>query len=98
MSNRLIRDDDDVQPASPPAAPDIRRMIDDSVPKPRTGGPYPGRRKVTAHIDRQLFLWLKSMSAQTDKPMILLMEEALTEYVQRWQASRKFAAGQAEQG
>jgi len=89
--NRLIRDDDD---ALPPAAESaVQSMAKAAAEQPvnkRQGGPYPGRRQVTAHIPRQLFLWLKAISAQTDKPMILLMEEALNEYVQRHAAQKKF--------
>lgn len=89
-NNRLIHEDDD---ALPPAAEGaVRGMAKAaSEPQPAKGrGPYPGRRQVTAHIPRQLFLWLKAISAQTDKPMILLMEEALNEYVQRHAAQKKF--------
>ena len=95
--NRLIRDDDDA-PAAPvrSEAATPRQTTAKAAPeKPvdkRRGGPYPGRRQVTAHIDRQLFLWLKSISAQTDKPMIVLFEEALSEYVQRIAAQKKFGA------
>jgi len=53
-------------------------------------GAYPDKRQVTAYIDRQLFLWLKSISVQTDKPMIQLMEEALSQYVNTYAAQQKF--------
>lgn len=94
--NRLIHDDEDApSPAAPPEAPPRQAPAKVTAEKPvdkRQGGPYPGRRQVTAHIDRQLFLWLKSISAQTDKPMIVLFEEALSEYVQRIAAQKKFGA------
>lgn len=94
MSNRLIRDDDEATPAAraeqtppEPAAAPAR------APKRSfSGGAYPGRRQVTAHIPKDLFLWLKSISAQTDTPMVAIFEEALTQYVSRFAAQRKFGA------
>ncbi len=91
MSNRLIRDDDDEAPAAetvtqPPAPPAPTRAPKRSF----NGGAYPGRRQVTAHIPKDLFLWLKSISAQTDTPMVAIFEEALTQYVSRFAAQRKF--------
>lgn len=89
--NRLIRDDED-EALAPPESPKPQPLSREAT-KPvnkRRGGPYPGRRQVTAHIERELFLWLKAISAQTDKPMIQLMEEALREYVQRHAAQMKF--------
>lgn len=90
--NRLIVDDDDeaVVETAPPSRPAVKPS---ATRNPRRGegrGPYPGRRQVTAHIDRQLFLWLKSISAQTDKPMVELFEEALNAYVSSWSAQKKF--------
>lgn len=104
--NRLIADDDSdtdtdmpvgraVAEQSAPASGATPRRAQ-PAPEPaaaRKGkGPYPGRRQVTAHIDRQLFLWLKSISAQTDKPMVVLFEEALSAYVSSYAAAKKFGA------
>jgi hypothetical protein len=91
--NRLINDDDDDVP--PPAATPVSRQAVKPSPtrtprKLEGKGPYPGRRQVTAHIDRQLFLWLKSISAQTDKPMVEIFEEALNTYVSSFAAQKKF--------
>jgi len=102
--NRLISDDDDETPvASAPAAGGQSEVARAAAPTESEGqrkrkrssgqGPYPGRRQVTAHIDRQLFLWLKSISAQTDKPMVEIFEEALSAYVNSFAAQRKFGAG-----
>lgn len=55
-------------------------------------GPYPGRKQVTAHVDKKLFLWLKSISAQEDKPMVLIFEEALSAYVNTYAAQKKFGS------
>lgn len=95
--NRVIRDDDDgapIQPRSPVLesapvadAPLTRRR---RRPKPSGGGVYPGMRQVTAYVEPTLFKWLKSISAETDKPMVQIMEEALTAYVQSFAAGRKF--------
>ncbi len=92
--NRLIHDDDDaptaagattgVSAAAVPATESVARA------PAKSRAVYPGKRQVTAHIDRQLFLWLKSISAQSDRPMIVLFEEALSEYVQRFAAQKKF--------
>jgi hypothetical protein len=91
--NRLINDDDADAPAEA-AAPVSRHAVKASPTRnPRRSesrGPYPGRRQVTAHIDRQLFLWLKSISAQTDKPMVEIFEEALNAYVSSFAAQKKF--------
>lgn len=93
--NRLIVDDDDdvvptatAQPARPTAKPSPTRT-------PREGGrgPYPGRRQITAHVDRSLFLWIKSISAQTEKPMIEIFEDALSAYVASYAAQKKFGQG-----
>jgi hypothetical protein len=95
--NRVIRDDDDdapiqprtqaLEPAATSEAPLTRRR---RRPKPSGGGVYPGMRQVTAYVEPPLFKWLKSISAETDKPMVLIMEEALTAYVQSFAAGRKF--------
>ncbi len=91
--NRLINDDDAGAP-SEPVNPTARHAVKPSPtrnPRRLEGrGPYPGRRQVTAHIDRQLFLWLKSISAQTDKPMVEIFEEALNAYVSSFAAQKKF--------
>lgn len=60
--------------------------------RPRHGGPYPGKRQVTAYIDRALFLWLKSISAQTDLPMVEIFETALSDYVNQFKARQSFGA------
>lgn len=65
------------------------------TPRRRTGkGAYPGRRQVTAYVEDKLFLWLKSISAQHDKTMVEIFEEALTAYVNSYAAQRKFGGGQ----
>ncbi len=94
--NRVIRDEEPDAPAetstammmeaTAPAAPVRRRRR----PKPGGGGVYPGMRQVTAYVEPTLFKWLKSISAETDKPMVQIMEEALTAYVQSFAAGRKF--------
>jgi hypothetical protein len=89
--NRLIHEDDDALPAAAEGAVQgIAKAASEPRADRRRAGPYPGKRQVTAHIPRELFLWLKAISAQTDKPMIVLMEEALSEYVQRHAAQKKF--------
>lgn len=100
-ANRLISDDEDeIQPASAPqtarADPKHNAEPADRAEQGRrsTGkGPYPGRRQVTAHIDRQLFLWLKRISAESDKPMVEIFEDALSAYVNTYAAQRKFGGG-----
>jgi hypothetical protein len=90
-NNRLIHEDEDALPVVPETA--VQSMAKTLADPPVDNAKrkvYPGRRQVTAHIPRQLFLWLKAISAQTDKPMILIMEEALNEYVQRHAAQKKF--------
>lgn len=74
--------------APPPRAPEPARRPAHAGPLGK--GPYPGRKQVTAHIDRQLFLWLKSIAAQTDKPMVAIFEEALSAYVSSYAAHKKF--------
>jgi len=90
--NRLINDYDTDLPSEPvvsaPRAPAREAPL--RHPKIEGRGPYPGRRQVTAHIDRQLFLWLKSISAQTEKPMVELFTEALDAYVRSFAAKKKF--------
>lgn len=58
--------------------------------KPSMTGDYPGMRRVTGYVEPTLFRWLKSISAETDKPMIEIFEEALTAYVESYAAGRKF--------
>ncbi len=90
-NNRLIHDDEETLPAAAETA--VQGMAKAANERPLDNAKrkvYPGRRQVTAHIPRELFLWLKAISAQTDKPMILIMEEALNEYVQRHAAQKKF--------
>lgn len=101
--NRLIVDDEDAAPepvastapqttqgttqvVAPPATKARKRR------RPEGKGAYPDKRQVTAYVDRQLFLWLKSISAQTDKPMVELFEEALTQYVNTFAAQKKFTS------
>jgi hypothetical protein len=91
--NRLINDDDaeDAVETAPPVSRHAVKPSPTRNPRRVEGkGPYPGRRQVTAHIDRQLFLWLKSISAQTDKPMVEIFEEALNAYVSSFAAQKKF--------
>ena len=90
--NRLISDDvdDEVVETTIPARPSVKPSATRN-PRKRDGkGSYPGRRQVTAYIDRQLFLWLKSISAQTEKPMVEIFEEALSAYVTSFAAQKKF--------
>lgn len=88
--NRLIRDEEEAEQSV--AAP-VSPKSDPLPPSPRKRGrgPYPGKRQVTAHIDENLFKWLRSMSVQTDKPMVVMFEEALSAYVQRFAAGKKFS-------
>lgn len=95
--NRLIRDDPaDAEPPRTTAPAPAAAAADRPLPRlarPRAGGkggPYQNRRQVTAHIDKRLFLWLKSISAQTEKPMVELFEEALNAYVASYAAQTKF--------
>lgn len=99
QQNRLISDDDDAPPApeirSEPVASNTTQTVSATrAPRkrrmPEGKGAYPDKRQVTAYIDRQLFMWLKSISVQTDKPMIQLMEEALGQYVNTYAAQQKF--------
>lgn len=92
--NRLIVDDEPTPSASVAApmtvqteAQPIRRK---RRAKPSITGDYPGMRRVTGYVEPTLFRWLKSISAETDKPMIQIFEEALTDYVQSYAAGRKF--------
>jgi hypothetical protein len=93
--NRLIDDDDEheVAPVSAttlPPRPSVKASPT-RTPRSMTGrGPYPGRRQVTAHIDRNLFLGLKAISAQSEKPMVEIFEEALQAYVASVLAQKKF--------
>ena len=90
----LTREQDDGREHARPSTPYQARTsvpAEAGVDTERRGkGPYPNRRQVTAHIPRQLFLWLKSISAQTDKPMVEIFEEALTAYVNSFAAGKKF--------
>ena len=94
IGNRLISDDsDDTPPPSRTAMPATPSVKPSTTRSPRAAGgkgPYPGRRQVTAHIDRNLFLGLKAISAQTEKPMVELFEEALQAYVASVLAQKKF--------
>lgn len=95
MTNRLIREDDDApEEVRAPVAPVREALPPAPSPRKRGRGPYPGKRQVTAHIDENLFKWLRSMSVQTDKPMVVMFEEALTAYVQRFAAGKKFSGTQ----
>jgi hypothetical protein len=96
--NRLIFDDDtdsavvastaSATPTAPaPRAEEVARA-------PQRKKLYADQRKVTGYVDAQTFMWLKSIHAQTNKTMMAIMEEALTEYVQRYAAKQKFGAGQ----
>jgi hypothetical protein len=76
--------------ASPSPARRAREEEGPSRRRSQGQGPYPGRRQVTAHIDRQLFLWLKRISAETDKPMVEIFEEALSDFVNSYAAKLKF--------
>jgi hypothetical protein len=92
-SNRLISDDSEDIPTPRTAMPATPSVKPSPTRSPRTGegrGPYPGRRQVTAHIDRNLFLGLKAISAQTEKPMVELFEEALQAYVASVLSQKKF--------
>ena len=92
-TNRLISDDEEELPPQRPAMPATPSLKPSPTRAPRSQGgkgPYPGRRQVTAHIDRALFLGLKAISAQTEKPMVEIMEEALRAYVESIFAQKKF--------
>lgn len=93
MSNRLIRDDDEPIAAERPAAAPapVAAPNKASLARKWGRGPYPGKRQVTAHIDEGLYKWLRSMSVQTDKPMVVMFEEALSTYVQKFAAQKRFA-------
>jgi hypothetical protein len=96
--NRLIADDEldaverEAQVARP--ASDAKPFAEGYAPRTprrRAGkGAYPGRRQVTGYVEDKLFLWLKSISAQHDKTMVEIFEEALTAYVNSYAAQRKF--------
>jgi hypothetical protein len=91
-NNRLIRDDDSETVVPTPKPTTTSAELELTRPaKPRTfgRGPYKNRRQVTAHIDPQLFKWLKTMHVQTGKTMVEMMEEALAEYVQRYAVQKK---------
>jgi hypothetical protein len=95
--NRLISDDDgdDLPAVATAAAPSAATTEDAPLrrkrrQKPSGRGVYPGMRQVTAYVEPTLFRWLKSISAETDKPMVQIMEEALQAYVERFAAGRKF--------
>lgn len=92
-TNRLINDADDEPPAATPYTdhgsppPSATR-----TPKSKGGkGAYPLRRQLTAYVEPSLFLRLKSISALTEKPMIEIMEEALSAYAQTFAAQRTFS-------
>ena len=91
--NRLIAEHEDDAVEDREAAPARPRVKPSPTRNPRRRegrGSYPGRRQVTGYVSDQLFLWLKSISVQADKPMIEIMEEALTTYVNSWAAQKKF--------
>lgn len=96
--NRLIVDDEQEAPAprsaaaqaNAPATVEAQPMRRKRRAKPSMTGDYPGMRRVTGYVEPSLFRWLKSISAETDKPMIQIFEEALTDYVQSYAAGRKF--------
>jgi hypothetical protein len=100
--NRLINDDEPVIESAASAAParsdapvvPPQRPVEESARPPQRKNPYANQRKVTGYVDSQTFMWLKSIHAQTNKTMMAIMEEALTEYVQRYAAKQKFGAGQ----
>lgn len=91
--NRLINDDtpdEAPQSLAMPETPSVRPSPT-RTPKAAGGkGPYPGRRQVTAHIDRNLFMGLKAISVQTDKPMVEIFEEALQSYLQSTLSKKNF--------
>lgn len=101
--NRLINDDEPVSETAASTSP-AARIEEPAVPPqhptqeiarpPQRKNPYANQRKVTGYVDSQTFMWLKSIHAQTNKTMMAIMEEALTEYVQRYAAKQKFGAGQ----
>jgi hypothetical protein len=95
-TNRLI-DDSDPEVETPPIAPSIAGSLPPSptrrprqLPNWEKGGVYPGRRKVTAYIDEQLFRRLKGISALHSKPMVEIMEEALHAFAASYAARAKF--------
>lgn len=88
-NNRLIRDEDDEASPSPSTQ---TSPLQAAETKKGGRGPYPGKRQVTAHIDEALYKWLRSMSVQIDKPMVAMFEEALTSYVQKFAAQKRFSA------
>lgn len=102
-ANRVIRDDDtDMDdlpirqqrqtPAQPPAAETTPVRRSRARRSPGGNGAYPGQKQVTSYVERSLYLQLRAISAETDSSMIALMQDALTEYVQRYAAQRKFGA------
>ncbi|MFZ4602982.1 MAG: hypothetical protein ACOYM8_11040 [Caulobacterales bacterium] len=95
--NRLIVDDEPMPAAIPAAPSNAPGSVAAAQPtrrrrraKPSMTGDYPGMRRVTGYVEPTLFRWLKSISAETDKPMIEIFEEALTAYVESYAAGRKF--------
>lgn len=96
--NRLIIDDEP-EPTPEPVraraeAPREREPEVAARAPARAKKPYADQRKVTAYVDAQTFMWLKSIHAQTNKTMMAIMEEALTQYVQAYAAKQKFGGGQ----
>lgn len=55
-------------------------------------GSYPGLKQVTAYIDPILYKKLRAMSLETERSMIDLMEQALTDHLKSYAAQRKFSA------
>lgn len=93
--NRLINDEDEdeavaVSTTTLPPRPSVKASPTRTPRSANGKGPYPGRRQVTAHIDRNLFLGLKAISAQSEKPMVEIFEEALQAYVASVLAQKKF--------
>jgi len=81
--NRIIADDDD-------NAEPVARTVARPAAEKKVKGPYPNRRKITAYINRDLFFYLKSIGVKTDRTMVSLLEEALTQYVNTYAAQSKF--------
>ncbi len=93
MSNRLIDDTADEAETPPPTPPLIAASRPSATRTPRKmggNGAYPGRRQITAYIEKPLFMRIKAISAQTERPMVEILEEALTTFVSSYLSQRKF--------
>lgn len=92
MSNRLIRDDDDVDvqpvPQAPPAQPAQARRAP-RIKAARRGG-YAGMRQVTTNIPPSLFTHLQFIAIDTGKVLLDLYAEAIVAYIERFAAEQKF--------